>query len=95
MNSLGEFCGAFGVTTRQAKMLRCTAEHLKALQDGGRDTRQNIVAACEICNRRRHPAHQSLSWEDYKAHVKRRVAARRWHPASFYKVIGSRLAPER
>lgn len=94
-DSLPDFCDAFGVTTRQAKMLRCTAEHLKAVQDGGRDTRANIVAACEICNRRRHPAHRALSWEDYRAHVKRRVAARRWHPASDYKVNWRPLVPAR
>ena len=46
-----DFRQAYGFSTRQAKMLRCTAETLSQ-QDGGGDTRQNIVAACEICNRR-------------------------------------------
>lgn len=31
-----------------------TAEHLRARMDGGRDTRENIVAACRSCNHRRH-----------------------------------------
>ena len=61
--TLTDFRQAFGFSTRQAKMLRCTAEHLKPAQDGGGDTRQNIVAACEICNRRRHPCHAELSWK--------------------------------
>jgi 5-methylcytosine-specific restriction endonuclease McrA len=32
----------------------CTAEHLVARMDGGRDTRDNIVAACRRCNAARH-----------------------------------------
>jgi len=31
-----------------------TAEHLVARMDGGKDTRQNIVAACRRCNEMRH-----------------------------------------
>jgi len=31
-----------------------TAEHLKARQDYGKDTRGNIVAAHRICNSQRH-----------------------------------------
>nr|WP_240531127.1 HNH endonuclease [Variovorax boronicumulans] len=32
----------------------CTAEHLQARRDGGRDTRENIVATHRLCNSRRH-----------------------------------------
>lgn len=28
----------------------CTAEHLKRVADGGGNQRQNIVAACSLCN---------------------------------------------
>ena len=91
--ALVDFRQAFGFSSRQAKMLRCTAEHLKPAQDGGRDTQLNIVAACEICNRRRHPRHAALSWEAYRAFVRERVALRRWHPVSFFKVIGNSSAP--
>lgn len=31
-----------------------TAEHLQARMDGGRDTRENVVAACRYCNHQRH-----------------------------------------
>ncbi|BEP50504.1 HNH endonuclease [Variovorax sp. V116] len=31
-----------------------TAEHLQARRDGGKDTRENIVAAHRLCNSRRH-----------------------------------------
>ncbi|MNY53348.1 HNH endonuclease [compost metagenome] len=31
-----------------------TAEHLQARCDGGKDTRENIVAAHRLCNSRRH-----------------------------------------
>ena len=42
------------LSSRVARWLRCTAEHLLARRDGGRDSRDNIVAACLVCNLRRH-----------------------------------------
>ncbi|MDR6535601.1 HNH endonuclease [Variovorax soli] len=35
-------------------LFECTAEHKIACQDGGKDTRANIVAACWHCNHQRH-----------------------------------------
>ncbi|WP_254782667.1 HNH endonuclease, partial [Lysobacter sp. yr284] len=32
---------------------RCTAEHLIARHEGGRNRRENIAAACWLCNQRR------------------------------------------
>jgi HNH endonuclease len=88
-DSLSDFCEVYKFSTRQAVRLRCTAEHLRAIQDGGKTTAANIVAACDTCNKRRHARHGRLSWTDYKAFVEKRVAAGRWHHASFYKVLGS------
>lgn len=44
----------FGLSARAATPLRCTAEHLLAQQDGGRDVAGNIASACWSCNQRRH-----------------------------------------
>lgn len=58
---------------------QCTAEHLLARQDGGRDTSDNVVAACLLCNLRRHKrAAPAPSPEAYRALVQRRIAAGRW-----------------
>ena len=43
-----------GAPPRWHKFLRCTAEHLTARQQQGRDVAPNIVAACWWCNSRRH-----------------------------------------
>ena len=49
-----EFARLYGISTKKAKRLQCTAEHLIAQCDGGKHTQENIVAACLWCNRRRH-----------------------------------------
>ena len=48
------FARRYCMRDRQARQFRCTAEHLVARQDGGRNSRSNVVAACHLCNRRRH-----------------------------------------
>lgn len=58
--------------------LRCTAEHLHARSEGGKDLPANIVAACLYCNRSRHRAKLPLSAEAYRDHVRKRMAAGRW-----------------
>ena len=76
--------------------LLCTAEHLLARCDGGSDSPRNIVAACRHCNSRRHARARPLSAELFKAHVKKRVAAGKWHPAEARRVaqeVAARPAP--
>ncbi len=68
-----------GLGRRRAGPLRCTAEHLVARVDGGQDTADNIVAACELCNRRRHARKRLLTLDQYRALVQRRLALGRWH----------------
>lgn len=58
--------------------LRCTAEHLLARCDGGKDAAANIVAACMFCNTRRHMRKQPLSPEKYRRHVQKRMSAGSW-----------------
>ncbi|WOB27738.1 MULTISPECIES: HNH endonuclease [Xanthomonas] len=67
---------------RSARRDQCTAEHLTAQQDGGKDTRGNIAAACWTCNQRRHRRKKRLTPEAFKALVRRRVAAGKWWPST-------------
>lgn len=72
------FMSEYGLTRKQARMLRCTAEHLKARADGGSDSNHNIVAACWFCNSRRHLARTPLSPVEYRARVSDRMRRGRW-----------------
>ena len=76
------------ISARHLPHLKCTAEHLVACQDGGRDTADNIVAACSWCNRMRHLHRQNNAPDaaTYKAQVMRLLSLGRWHP------VASRLA---
>ena len=84
------YCGArmwlrcpseLGLRPQSSRFLQCTAEHLIARQDGGTDTRENVVAACWLCNLRRHQRRSPApSPAAYKALVRKRVAKGRWWP---------------
>ena len=78
-------CAAFanrhGLTVRLARRLQCTAEHLQARQDGGRDSSKNIAAAYLACNLRRHARRRTtFTPEEYRAFVRSRVSRKAWHP---------------
>ena len=64
------------------KYLQCTAEHLVARQDNGKDAASNIVAACFWCNSRRHRgrSHKAPEAHIYRLRVQRLVSMGRWHP---------------
>lgn len=66
---------------RSAGPFRCTAEHLVARQDGGKDVVGNVVAAHAACNHRRHkhPA-AAPSPTDYRTLVQRELANGEWWP---------------
>lgn len=68
-----------GLTAKQARLLECTAEHLNARQDGGGNSRSNIVAACRYCNQHRHLVKHPPSPEAHKQRVQNRLARGRWH----------------
>ena len=59
--------------------LRCTAEHLVAKCDGGKNLPDNIAAACEFCNRRRHRRKCALPPEAFRALVVSRMNRGKWH----------------
>lgn len=63
-----------------ARILQCTAEHLRAKRNGGADARNNIAAACLLCNRRRHQRKVAPEPAQYRALVQKRIAQGRWHP---------------
>ncbi|MDO9616218.1 MAG: HNH endonuclease [Pseudomonas sp.] len=77
--SIEQFARLHGITLGQARQFQCTAEHLLARQDGGGDGRSNIVAACLVCNQRRHKRKAPLSPEDYRELIQHRLSQVRWH----------------
>lgn len=73
------FCERYSLTPGQARALRCTAEHIVAKCDGGKDNAENIAAACERCNYGRHARKKPKTPSEFAAHVGRRIRALRWH----------------
>ena len=79
-----------GISRRLARLLQLTAEHLRARQDGGKDRVGNIVAACRVCNLRRHQGTRQPPEPDaYAALIQRRVAAGRWHYPPLHRLIAA------
>lgn len=74
-----EFAKKYKVSTKQAKHFQCTAEHLKAKQDGGKDTARNISAACHYCNQKRHQRKSPKDPLSYKHYVTSRVNNGKWN----------------
>lgn len=64
---------------RSAAPFQCTAEHLVARQNGGKDVAGNVVAAHASCNHRRHKRPgPAPSPESFRALVQRRVSSGKW-----------------
>ncbi len=78
------FAAQHRLPPKLALLLQCTAEHLLARQDGGSNTRENVAAACLVCNRRRHARKRAPPPEQYRALVAHRMANRRWHQAAVF-----------
>ena len=77
-DTLPHFRREYGLTARQARQRRCTAEHLQALSDGGTSARPNIAAACAHCNKTRHATRPPKGPEEYREHVQKRIARSGW-----------------
>ena len=84
----------YGLTRKQASFFQCTAEHLLARRDGGRNEFSNIVAACLFCNRLRHARGAALSPEGYKNLVRRRLRKRRWQGRGILSRLANRKASQ-
>jgi len=79
------FARSHGVSLSAVRLLKCTAEHLQARQDGGKDSPQNIVAACLRCNRLRHQGWKKApAPETYLQHVRRLLSRKVWHRAPVF-----------
>lgn len=78
-----------GLRPQSSRSFQCTAEHLLAKQDGGQDTPENIVAACSLCNLRRHQRRsEAPSPAAYRALVRKRVSMGKWWPSNLIREVG-------
>jgi len=75
------FAKKYKITTKGAAVFKCTAEHLLAKQDGGKDVESNIVAACHFCNQKRHKCKKPKNPITYKQFVNSRLDKGRWNSA--------------
>ncbi len=85
-NSSPDELRSVGLRARTAAPLRCTAEHLIAQQDGGKDVAGNIAAACLLCNQRRHKRKSPPPPNEYRSFVQKRLAKGKWHPPGVVKL---------
>lgn len=69
-----------GIPSKKASRLRCTAEHLQARCDGGRDEASNVVAACEHCNQTRHRLRPPPHPNAHLKGIRKQIARGGWHP---------------
>jgi len=88
------FIKQFGITEGIARRFQCTAEHVVARRDGGKDEGPNIVAACLFCNRTRHKARHPEDATQYANTVRSRLARGGWHPSQVIAALGKRSEPD-
>jgi len=81
------FASTHGLSEVHAKALQCTAEHLQARCDGGRDEVENIAAACITCNARRHHMKPAPQPDRYRNIVQKQMAAGCWHKRSLASAV--------
>lgn len=79
-----KFAARFGITLKEASRFKCTAEHKVAQRDGGTSCQDNIVAACQWCNRLRHQRVRPLDFDRYRERVMKHVAEGAWHPRKLH-----------
>jgi 5-methylcytosine-specific restriction endonuclease McrA len=72
------------ISKKTAKRFQCTAEHLLARCDGGKDSTDNIVAACVFCNKKRHARKKQLAPCTYKKLIEKRLERGKWHPRKLH-----------
>jgi hypothetical protein len=70
-----------GLKSSKARSFQCTAEHLVAQQDGGKDVPGNVVAVHAQCNQGRHKRHgPALTPDAFRTLVRKRLRMGRWWP---------------
>lgn len=78
------YASIHGITLKQAKQFKSTAEHLIASQNNGLTISSNIVAACLFCNSKRHKRKTPPEPLEYKELVRKRLSACRWNSIANY-----------
>jgi 5-methylcytosine-specific restriction endonuclease McrA len=82
-----EIVAKYQIKPDQAKLLKCTGEHLKAKQEGGDVSQNNIVAACLFCNQTRHKRKSPLPPDRYKKLVHNRLKIGAWHGIQIHQPV--------
>jgi len=80
LDDVAAFRARYSLSVEHARLRQCTAEHLVARQDGGGNGRENIAAACPVCNRRRHLRRRPPSPLQHQQRVMARIQNGRWLP---------------
>jgi hypothetical protein len=88
-----KFIVHYGISPGLAKRFQCTAEHVEARCDGGKDVAPNIVAACLFCNATRHRKKHPVDAARHASIVRSRLAKGRWHPPHVEAAFSKRTAP--
>lgn len=73
------FAKCYKTSIKATALFKCTAEHLLAKQDGGKNIEINIVAACYFCNQTRHKCKKPKDPIAYKRYVSIRQAKGMWN----------------
>lgn len=66
-NGLCYYCGCVMCKANLKADTSASAEHLIARQDGGQDTKTNVVAACRRCNTLRHGKYGGMDHARFKS----------------------------
>ena len=86
LDNIEEFTNKYKITIKGAALFKCTAEHLLAKQDGGKDHESNIVAACHYCNQKRHKCKLPKDPISYKQFVTNRLHKGKWNLGLMHKL---------
>lgn len=82
-----DFAAKHKIGISEAEKLKCTAEHLIARCDGGKNSQSNIVAACLFCNNVRHRRKEPPAPNQYKELIQKRLKKGKWHPKSLHHLV--------
>lgn len=88
-----KFTAHYGIAAGLAKRFRCTAEHVEARRDGGKDVAPNIVAACLFCNATRHKPKHPVEAAKHASVLRSRMAKGRGHPPQVQAAFAQNAPP--
>lgn len=87
LSSKDEFAAKHAISKSAAARFQCTAEHLIARCDGGKNNNSNIVAACIFCNTNRHKRKKPPTPDSYKSYIDKQLRKGKWHPDSLLRIM--------